>query len=1362
MALLEKSSKLKELLDKLKEINRLQHSPVEVFDQISTMLEEEANVYDASDPDPFHEQQSHRNIREEADSSWKHLLEIVADADELRYKDQFVPKCLEWAKDGKEPLRSYACALMVKGMRTPSGPSHFMDKICELTKILIQRLQYLSKEPDSKQPCVEDFGKLPDIISTPQVNKKSRKSDAGRSKCDQTKTPTSSRKRKLVPPKPTKPFQYERLSMSLKPLTIGKQQELILRFLYPISEYQELLPIVLETNVLNLIFHYIDHTKQPNGHLACAALMYLSSLLCHKKFIVEFINRHGIQKILEIPQPSSVATMSSLCLYYLVYNNGNEDCIERICLLPHSTLQRLVAFLLKLSESSHVSGRCHSSLFFSLTFSFKAILQLFDSMDGLRKIVNLISTLKIMRIGESDLSSDDDVYLDHEMAKNACQTLKKYFETHITMIGETYKTSKNVVNQLPKYKPLQITPESLEKSFNKIIKNTSDGVATTKEGYFLKKIISLEIPQLLLQLITTTAERKNYEHKNELLVTALDILLALSVFKEIAFSFCQKISINAAESSSGMGILLTAIEGSIEKDIEVRKAALKVLCNCVTSSKSLIQDNTSAITNPQRKNLTESNGTDTTNHYSNHSNNNKVKLIEKIWSSFRSNNGIMILLRTLEIASPLTEADSIRALVCKALYGIAENKLISQILGRLPMFHNEEIHQLMKEPILSDRITEHNMFTQYASLLLERVTGIPSKTTYNSAQASIISQTRITYSQKELLQVVYNHLKKSGLSKAAEVLKDEADLPSTTEDKRTTFGTPSITIPKDLCSPSITNEKTPFNNKTFSRTLSTSNTPISSPQTERRVLFTPNRRKSIASPSVFTPQSSQSPVVPKQQQYQRPVSPPPPTLDNIITSYLREQHARCANPVATCPPFSLFRPHNCPKPKYRQRASNNITKRLFDRQGNPPQGGQMGCKYTRRFLYSKFRSGVTYRGPGDEEEMYTAGTWMSDSGSMAFGTVAGYVKVVNYLGQDELAHTAHESAIISIESSKDCKLIATSAEHGPPTGCVWRVVESPVENGLFSLENAFELPEDAYLKFNNSQDRVIGTNTLTANVYDLGTGQRIGTYHDENNTNNYTKNNACFSPCDNLLLNDGVLWDIRGKQLIHKFDKFNNRVSGIFHPAGREIIIDSEVWDLRTFRLLDTYPELEDCHIRFSGLGDVFYTGKLRAKYFDSYLKNGILGPYESSFRVFDAYDYSALGTVDTKRIIIDVLPDPSDQCLAVLEDDPVMRFEFDTTCRIYNIGRTKRFGEEEEESESDENEENGHESSADNDEGDDEDAETMMEIFSNLLGEGDDLQGDEDDDEATIDGDEDDFSGSDGDNDWVDMSDDDDDDDVY
>lgn len=113
-------------------------------------------------------------------------------------------------------------------------------------------------------------------------------------------------------------------------------------------------------------------------------------------------------------------------------------------------------------------------------------------------------------------------------------------------------------------------------------------------------------------------------------------------------------------------------------------------------------------------------------------------LIEKIWSCFRSNNGIKILLSMLKIKSPLTEADSIRALVCKALYGLAENKLICQILGKLPVFHNEQLQILMREPILSDRISEHILFCKYASLLMERVTGKPLAENYNKAQVSDI------------------------------------------------------------------------------------------------------------------------------------------------------------------------------------------------------------------------------------------------------------------------------------------------------------------------------------------------------------------------------------------------------------------------------------------------------------------------------------------------------------------------------------------------------------------------------------------------------------------------------------------------
>lgn len=49
---------------------------------------------------------------------------------------------------------------------------------------------------------------------------------------------------------------------------------------------------------------------------------------------------------------------------------------------------------------------------------------------------------------------------------------------------------------------------------------------------------------------------------------------------------------------------------------------------------------------------------------------------------------------------------------------------------------------------------------------------------------------------------------------------------------------------------------------------------------------------------------------------------------------------------------------------------------------------------------------------------------------------------------------------------------------------------------------------------------------------------------------------------DELVLNDGILWDVDSCRSIHKFDKFNPSISGVFHPNGIEIIINSEVVSL--------------------------------------------------------------------------------------------------------------------------------------------------------------------------------------------------------
>lgn len=68
----------------------------------------------------------------------------------------------------------------------------------------------------------------------------------------------------------------------------------------------------------------------------------------------------------------------------------NQYICFQVSLLPHPVLSDMVKYALWLLECSHDSGRCHATLFFSLTCSFRAVLELFDSNDGLRKLVNQV------------------------------------------------------------------------------------------------------------------------------------------------------------------------------------------------------------------------------------------------------------------------------------------------------------------------------------------------------------------------------------------------------------------------------------------------------------------------------------------------------------------------------------------------------------------------------------------------------------------------------------------------------------------------------------------------------------------------------------------------------------------------------------------------------------------------------------------------------------------------------------------------------------------------------------------------------------------------------------------------------------
>lgn len=130
-----------------------------------------------------------------------------------------------------------------------------------------------------------------------------------------------------------------------------------------------------------------------------------------------------------------------------------------MCTLQDGVLSDMVAYALWLLESSHAAGVCHATMFFSISFSFRAVLQLFDRQDGLRRLVNLvrtkffidsnmnilspvfsgnlymlvglllfmqISTLEILNTeNEVSLMSDDQVFSSRQTAKHTCMALRR-------------------------------------------------------------------------------------------------------------------------------------------------------------------------------------------------------------------------------------------------------------------------------------------------------------------------------------------------------------------------------------------------------------------------------------------------------------------------------------------------------------------------------------------------------------------------------------------------------------------------------------------------------------------------------------------------------------------------------------------------------------------------------------------------------------------------------------------------------------------------------------------------------------------------------------------------------------------------
>lgn len=351
----------------------------------------------------------------------------------------------------------------------------------------------------------------------------------------------------------------------------------------------------------------------------------------------------------------------------------------------------------------------------------------------------------------------------------------------------------------------------------------------------------------------------------------------------------------------------------------------------------------------------------------------------------------------MTVKMPITDADQIRALACKALVGLSRSSTVRQIISKLPLFSSGHIQQLMKEPVLQDKRSEHVKFCKFAAELIERISGKPLLigTDVSLAwlqRASVVAQSKITFPEKELLLLIRNHLVAKGLQDTATALTKEAELPMAclSHSSHSPSAFPSVAPPLPAppapalprtprlangvssrlgSHPSHTSSPGPGNPparpSTSQPCTSSSSSAFASPSAScghiGRIVFSRDRQAGCGGPSCKKPRVlrqksdhgafSQSPAMKKQ--FDRHL-PSPPALDSIITEYLREQHSRCKNPVATCPPFSLFTPHQCPEPKQRRQAPINFTSRNTRRVIYPKYGGVDGGCFDRHLIFSRF------------------------------------------------------------------------------------------------------------------------------------------------------------------------------------------------------------------------------------------------------------------------------------------------------------------------------------------------------------------------------------------------------------------------
>lgn len=460
------------------------------------------------------------------------------------------------------------------------------------------------------------------------------------------------------------------------------------------------------------------------------------------------------------------------------------------------------------------------------------------------------------------------------------------------------------------------------------------------------------------------------------------------------------------------------------------------------------------------------------------------------------------------------------------------------------------------------------------------------------------------------------------------------------------------------------------------------------------------------------------------------------TLDSLVVQYLKHQHRQCPAPITTLPPLSLLHPHVCPEPKRSLDAPSNVTARLGTREFRSIYGGVHGNRRDRQFVYSRFRPWRTCR--DDAGALLTCITFLGDSSHIAVGSHAGELKIFDSNSNNVLEScTSHQSPLTLVQSyvCGETQLVLSSSSQDVR---LWDA--SSISGGpIHSLDGC------KAATFSNSGNVFAALTTEQARreimLYDVQTCHVESTLSDTVSSSTgrgHVYSLVHFSPSDTMLLWNGVLWDRRQSGPVHRFDQFTDYGGGGFHPAGNEVIINSEVWDLRKFRLFRSVPSLDQTVITFNARGDVIYA--ILRRNLDDVMSavhtRRVKHPLFAAFRTVDSINYSEIATTPVDRCVLDFATEATDSFAGLITMDD--QEEMFSSARVYEIGRRRPTD--------DDSDPDDAESEEDEDDDDEDDGDVDPILGPGLDGDGDsdadDMSNDDDDDDSVSDLDDDDDDG--------------------